>query len=178
MRMVVEVLSPGMEHGDGADLGAQMPGIGSNQAQGVGGRLEQQPIDELLAVKGDLTKPGRQGEDQMKIGHRQQLGLALDQPLDGRCPLTLRAVPVAAGIVSDADLAAALTLLDVAAQSGGAAGFDGGHDAPLVAAEVIGMGVAVSSTVAAEDVRHLKGRAHAGRFSPMRSVRDAAGRAG
>ena len=109
MRMVVEVLSPGMEHGDGADLGAQMPGIGSNQAQGVGGRLEQQPIDELLAVKGDLTKRGRQGEDQMKIGHRQQLGLALDQPLDGRCPLTLRAVPVAAGIVSDADLAAALT---------------------------------------------------------------------
>jgi hypothetical protein len=64
-------------------------------------------------------------------------------------------VAVATGIVGDADLAAALTLLDVAAQSGGAASFDGSHDTPLVAAEMTGVSVAVSGTVVAEDVRHL-----------------------
>ena len=100
-----------------------------------------------------------------------------------KMPMPARQLPITgsahkAAVVGDADLAAALTLLDVATQSGGSAGFDGGHHTPLVAAEMTGMGLAVSSTVAAEDVRHLKGRAHAGRFSPVRSVRDAAGRAG
>ena len=99
-----------------------------------------------------------------EIGHRQQLGLAIGQPLGSGRALTLGTVAVATGIVGDADLAAALTLLDVAAQSGGAAGFDGSHDTPLVAAEMTGVSVAVSGTVVAEDVRHLECGAHAGRL--------------
>ena len=56
---------------------AQMRRIGSNQTQGVGSRLEQQPIDKLLVVEGDLAKGSRQGKDQVEIGHRQQLGSGL-----------------------------------------------------------------------------------------------------
>ena len=56
MRMVVEVLPPGVEHRDGAELGAQMLGFGSAQAQGLGGRLEQQPVDQVLVAEGDLLR--------------------------------------------------------------------------------------------------------------------------
>ena len=63
----MEVLPPGVEHRDGADLGAQMLGIGSNQTQGVGSRLEQQPVDKLLVVEGDVAKGSRQGEDQVEV---------------------------------------------------------------------------------------------------------------
>ena len=55
MPMMVEVLPPGVEHRDRAKLGAQMVGIGSNRTQGLGGRLEQQPVDDLLVVEGDLA---------------------------------------------------------------------------------------------------------------------------
>jgi hypothetical protein len=178
MRVMVEVLPPGMEHRDGADLGTQMLGIGGDQVQGLGHRLEQQAVDKLLVMESDLANWRRQGEHEVEIGHRQQLGLALGQPLGGRRRLTLRTVPVAAGIIGDADLAAALTLLDMAPQSGRAASFDGGHHPPLGAAEMTGMGLAISGTMVAEDIRHLECRAHAGGLSRMTSVADAAGRAG
>ncbi|ESY64379.1 hypothetical protein X743_31415 [Mesorhizobium sp. LNHC252B00] len=41
MRMMVEILTPSMKHGDHADLGAQMPGIGRRHPQGFGCGLEQ-----------------------------------------------------------------------------------------------------------------------------------------
>jgi hypothetical protein len=45
--MMVEILTPSMKHGDHADLGAQMPGIGRRHPQGFGCGLEQDRIDRL-----------------------------------------------------------------------------------------------------------------------------------
>jgi hypothetical protein len=39
---------------------------------------------------------------------------------------------------------------------------DGAHDAALAAAQVAGMGIAVSGTVAAQDIGHLQHAAHQG----------------
>ena len=88
------------------------------------------------------------GKDQAKAGAPAALGLALGQPLGSGRALTLWAVAVATGIVRDADLAAAFTVLDVAAQSGGAASFDCSHDTPLVVVEMSGVSLAVSGTAA------------------------------
>jgi hypothetical protein len=74
--------------------------------------------------------------------------------------LALRAVPVAAGIVGDAKLAAAVALFDMSAQHCRAAGFDSAHDPALAAAQMAGMEFPVSGTVAAEDIRHLQRAAH------------------
>jgi hypothetical protein len=60
----------------------------------------------------------------------------------------------------DADLAAAVALLDVAAQGCRAAGFDRTDHAPLSEAQMAGMGLAVSGAVVAEDIRHLQRAAH------------------
>jgi hypothetical protein len=80
-----------------------------------------------------------------------------------KMPMPARQLPITgsahkAAVVGDADLAAALTVLDMAAQSSGAASFDRGHHPPLPAAEMTGMDLAVSGTVAAEDLRHLDRR--------------------
>ena len=40
MRMMVQVLPPGVQHGDEPDLGAEMLGIGGDGAQRLGRRLE------------------------------------------------------------------------------------------------------------------------------------------
>lgn len=41
MRMMVEILTPSMKHGDHADLGAQMPRIGRRHPQGLGCGLDR-----------------------------------------------------------------------------------------------------------------------------------------
>jgi hypothetical protein len=67
--------------------------------------------------------PGRptavfdQPPDDVEIRHRQQIGLAIGKPLGARQALALRAVPVTAAIVSDANRAAVNALLDMAAEA-------------------------------------------------------------
>src|ERR1700730_13681057 len=125
MGMMMQVLSPGVQDGHQPDLGAEMPGIGSDDAQRLGGGREQDAIDDGLTVEWDLGDRGRHSEDDVQVRHRQQLGSSVGQPLSTRQPLALRAMPVAAGIVGDAKLAAVVALFDMTAQRGRAAGFDG-----------------------------------------------------
>jgi len=157
----MQVLSPGVQDGDQPDFCAEMPGIGSDDAQRLGGGGEQDAIDDGLIVKSDLGDRRRYSEDNVEVRHREQLGLSVGQPLNTRQPLALWAVPVAAGIVGDAKQAAAVALFDMTAQRGRAAGFDGPHDPTLTAAQMADMGLTVSGTVAAEDIRHLQRAAHA-----------------
>jgi len=84
--------------------------------QGLGRRPEQDGVDCLLVLEGDLGHRRRQGEHDVEVRHRQQFGLSVGEPLGARLPLALRAVSVAARVVSAADQAALGTGLGVAAQ--------------------------------------------------------------
>lgn len=77
MRMVLQVLAPGMEHADEADFGAEMCGIGGDRGQRFGRRLEQDRVHRRLVLKGDFGGRRRQCKDDVEIWHRQQFGLAL-----------------------------------------------------------------------------------------------------
>jgi hypothetical protein len=178
MGMMMEVLSPGVQDGHQPDLGAEMPGIGSDDAQRLGGGREQDAIDDCLIVESDLCDWRRQRKDDVEVRHRQQLGLSVGQPFGTRQPLALRAVPVAAGIVGDAKPAAAVALFEMTAQRRRAAGFDGAHNTALAAAQMAGMGLTVGGTVAAEDIRHLQSAAHAKALRRAVSPRDANDREG
>jgi len=108
--------SPGVEHGGKPDAGAEVFGVGRDGDQGLGCGFEQQVIDDRLVVIGHVGDRSRQGEDNMEIGHGQQFGLAVGQPLLGRGGLALRAMTVAAGIVGDAQVGALLSAFDMSAQ--------------------------------------------------------------
>jgi hypothetical protein len=72
--MMGECLSPGVQNGDQADLGAEA--FGGEDGERLGRRAHQQSIDGRLVVEGDLGCGWRQGEDDVKVGNRQQLGFA------------------------------------------------------------------------------------------------------
>ena len=91
----------------------------------------------------------------MEIGHGQQFGLAVGQPLLGSGGLALWAMPVAAGIVGDAQVRALLAALDMTAQRHRSAALDRRHDLELAEAYMAGMRRTPSRPAAAEDVRHL-----------------------
>ena len=63
----------------------------------LGGGPEQEVVDDGLVLEGDVGDLGRQREDDVEVGDRQQFGLALGQPLRAARALALRAMPVAAG---------------------------------------------------------------------------------
>jgi hypothetical protein len=145
-----------VEHGGDADPRAQVSRIGGDRQHRLGRRVEQQVIDDSLVVEGDVGDLGRQGEDDVEVSDRQQVGLALGQPGARGSALALRAVPVAAAVIGDALVPAVVAGLDMATERGGTAMLDRRHDLELVEAQLPGMGGPICGAGSTEDIGDLE----------------------
>ncbi len=153
-----------MEYGGKAYSGAEMLRLGGDGDHGLGARLEQDVVDHRLVLIGDIGDCPRQGEDDVEIGHGQQLGQACGEPVLGGFALALGAVTVAAGVIGDVVVPAVLTGREVTAKRRRAAALDRRHGLQLVEAQVAGLGPTVAGPVVAEDVLNLdRGARHDGR---------------
>ena len=156
----MQVLAPGVQHRNKTDLSAEMLRVGRDGAQRLGRGPEQDCIDRRLVLERALGCRRRQGEHDMEVRHRQQLGLTGSEPLGARLPLALRAMPVAARVVGAADEAAVGAGLGMATQRRRPAQLDSAHHPPLDTAEVSVMRAAKRLAVAAENIRHLQAARH------------------
>ena len=86
VRMKVQVLAPGMQHGEEADFHAQTLGVAGDGQQSFGGGAEEDVIDDFFVVEGDGGDGLGEGEDHMEVLDGQQLGLRA-APAIGRAPL-------------------------------------------------------------------------------------------
>jgi GAF domain-containing protein len=105
--------------------------VGGDGAQRLRRRPEQDVVHHGLVLECDDLDLRRHGEHDVEIGHVEQFRLAVLQPLHPRQTLALRAIAVTTRVEGDALMAAIAALLNVAAERGGAAGFDCGHGTPL-----------------------------------------------
>ena len=154
--MKEEILSPTVEHGEEADLGAQMLGIGSDGRQGLGCGSEQNAVDEIFVLVCNGGDRFGEGEDDMKIRGRENFRFPFFDPF-GTCQgLALGAMSVAAAIVSVTLVRTAVAVLEMTTKGRRPAHFDRGHDAPLCRGERGIMLLAIGFTIAAEDVRHFQ----------------------
>ena len=92
----------------------------------------------------------------MIVWHRQQVGLAVGEPILCSGALALRAVAVAAGIVGDTGIGAVLAARDMSTERCRAAALDRRHHLELVEADMAGIGPTPCRAVVAEDVRDLQ----------------------
>ena len=146
-------LPPGVQDREAADLGAEPFGIGGQRRHGLDRALEQDAIDPGLVLKGDGGDRRRQREHDMEIGDRQQLGLSVRQPLRPRRALTLRAMPIAAGVVGDPRRPTILAGFDMTPERGRPTRRDRAHDAPLGPPHMSGVAAKIGLAMAAQDVR-------------------------
>lgn len=94
-----QVLSPRVEDADHADLSAEMFLIGRQFQCRCSAGAEQQFVECSLVGQGQHVEFVRHGEDHVKIAGREKLLLSLGDPTFPRLSLTLRAVPVPAGVI-------------------------------------------------------------------------------
>ena len=91
VRVVGHCRAPAVKHGSGADARAEVPGVvglqptglsrGGDREQCLGRRAEQQVVDHRLVLVGDRGDLSGQGEDDVEIADRQQVGLAGREPI-------------------------------------------------------------------------------------------------
>ncbi len=156
VRVVQQVLPPGVQHAQEADLRAQMLWVGGDGAQRLRRRPEQDVVDHGLVLERDGRDRFRHGEHDVEVGHVEQFRLAVLQPLGPCETLALRTVPVTARVVRDALMAAIAATLDVTAERGGAAAFDRDHGAPPRGRQRRAVLVTESRAEVAEHVRHFQ----------------------
>ena len=154
--MVPQGLAPGVQHGDEADIGAEMLRVGRDGLEGSGGGSEQQTVDFALVLQRQRRQLRGQGEDDVEIGDRQQILAAIFQPLGALVRLALRAVAIAARVVRYAHLTTGIAGIDVAAKLGGATGCEIVEDTLLCLRHPQARHVAIGSGQGTDDVGHLE----------------------
>ena len=131
----------------------------------LGDGPEEETVDGGLVLGGDLGDRRGHGEDDVKVLGGKQIRAALFELGGAGQRLTGRTVAVATRVVPDAPMTAMITLLDVAAEGGGAALLDGRHHAALRRREGGPDLGPEDIAVAAEDLRHSERGAWHGRCS-------------
>ncbi len=152
--MESQPLVPGMQDGGATDAHSAVAGVLGDGAQGLGGGAEED-IEDGSAVAGhDPGQLAGQGEDDMEVRHREDVGGARLHPAACGAALAGRAVPIAAGVVDGMFARTAFALVEVPAQRRGPAALDSGHDLAAAGIEAAGEAVAEGGTGVAEDLRH------------------------
>src|SRR3954447_11598653 len=80
MRMQSQVLSPGVQNAKEADLGSKVLGVGRNFKHGLSAGAEEQVIEQPRVMLTERIQQVGQSEDDMEIGHAEQVLLAPRDP--------------------------------------------------------------------------------------------------
>ena len=117
----LEALAPAVEYGAEAELGAEMPGVGGEGLEALGGSGEEEIEDESFVAQRDGIERLGEREDDMEVGDGEEALAPLVEPLGFLEALAFGTVAVPAGIVGDTDVATASAGVLVATECGGAA---------------------------------------------------------
>jgi hypothetical protein len=91
----------------------------------------------------------------MEIRDRQQICLAIREPLGFGERLTLRAMAIATGVIRNTLMVTAVTGFDVPTQGSRATTLNGAHDPPLSAGERCGVGLPISCARGTKNIGHF-----------------------
>lgn len=93
-----EVLSPGMQYAEQADVGSRMLGVAGHLKQRRGTGAEEQVVEQPLVLQHQGRQLMGQNENDVKVWHGQQLGGTRSQPSGPCVALAFGTVPVAARV--------------------------------------------------------------------------------
>src|SRR4051794_33555397 len=99
--MADQGLAPGVEDAQDADLGAKMSRVGGHLPERRGARLEEPRVETGAVAIGERQERMRQREDDVHVGHVEQLALARLQPALAGLRLALRTVPIPTRVIGD-----------------------------------------------------------------------------
>jgi len=155
VRVVPQLLGPGMQDAEEANTGAEVLGIGGDGLQGCGSGAKQQVVEEFLILAGQGVKFGRDGEDQMDVSRGQELLAARVEPAPLGMGLTLGAVAITARVEGDHAMPTLGAFIQVATQGGGTAVWNGPQHLELLCGKPVTMLLDEIDPRQADHIGHL-----------------------
>ena len=157
MGMESELLIPGVQHGEEADFRAEVFRIASDFEKCFGTGAKQQIIDDFLVLQSQWSKLRRKCEDHMDVARGEKFSLTCGDPAFPSRGLTLRTVPISAGVVRDGGaMPAAGALIEMTAECSGATPCNGQQHFDMFPAEPLAVSFEESSSRPADEIGHLQ----------------------
>ena len=155
--MQEQVLSPGVQDGDDADLGSEVLRIGCDFQQSLRAGGEQQIVKQARVLQSQHVQFVRHGEHHMEIAGVEEFAFPCRQPAFARLRLTLGAVAISTRVVGDGLITATRASIAMPAQGGGAAALNGTKGFELLKVEARSIPIQEAIALHAENVGHLEG---------------------
>jgi hypothetical protein len=157
--MKFELLAPGVQHAEEANLCAEMSRIASDFQKGVGTGAEQEIVEDLLVLQSQWRQAAGEREDHVQVVGRQKFTPTRGDPPFPSSDLTLRAVAIAAAVIGDGGtMSATGALVDMTAECGGPTPRNGQQHFDVLPAKPMTVSFYESLSRSAEDVGHLERR--------------------
>jgi hypothetical protein len=163
MKMILEGLIPGVQDGDDAQGSTEATSAKLKQRFTDG--FKKNPEHDLLIGEDQAVEIMRQGENQMKVSHRQKLTGLFFQPPGFAQGLAFGAVAVTAGVISRTFKAAHIAAIQVATQLFSPTERDGSDNFLLLGRHAMRSLVALS--VLAKNIGQLGALAFLSCYPPM-----------
>ena len=155
--MQQQVLPPGMQNGNDADVRAEALGIRCHFQQRGGSGGKQQVVKTARVFEREHVQLMRDAEDDMEVSRRQDFLFASSQPTLARLCLALGAMPVTAGVIGNGLMTAAGTRVEMPTQRCRAAVLDGAEHFQLLKAEARSVPIEKAVALCADEIGHLQG---------------------
>ena len=165
MRVMVQLLAPGVEHGEAADLRAEMLRIPSNVLECLGDGAKEQAIEWVRVLEHQRPQIVWQGKDDMGVGRLEYLALPGREPRGLGRAMAFGAAPVAAGVIRLHFVPTVVALGDMSAQSGRATQRDRAQCPVLRPREGVPIALEKDVAMLAHHIGHFQWRATHGRVS-------------
>jgi hypothetical protein len=137
MRMVRQILAPGVQHHDDAGLSAEITLILRKSEKCLGCRTEQKRVKQLLVREEQRIQSMRHGEDDMEVTRVKHLAATLVDPDLFEDRLAVRAAAVSARTAMKLNVTAIVTYRCVVAKLTGLAAFDRVSSSELLVRHVV-----------------------------------------
>jgi hypothetical protein len=144
-----------MQHPDHANSAADKAWVQGQLLQGSRGRAKEDMVEAFLVAPGYLLEISGQSEGDHEVGCGQQQLLLLNQPLFRGLILAFGTMAVLARVIAIQGFITRFTMVDVTAQSLGAALFDSRHRLLVTEWHSLAELLPIFETVTAEDLGHL-----------------------
>jgi hypothetical protein len=118
VRMGEKVLSPGVQDGKAADPGAEMLWVLGEGQKGFRSGPKQKGVYGAAVLERQWSQFVREGENDVEVLDVEKLLLTGLKPRGTSCALTLRTMPVTAGVVDTDDVSTLVALFRVTTEDG------------------------------------------------------------
>ncbi len=157
MRMNVELLTPGVQHAEEANLRAEVLRITSHFEECFRTGAEQETVEDFLILQHQWGQPMGQCEDHVQIAGREKLSSTRSDPAVPSSDLTLRAVAIAAAVIRDGGtIPATGALIEMTAECGSTAPPNGQQHFDVLPTEPVAISFDESISRGADQIGHLQ----------------------